>query len=320
MTDGRVLRVACVGVYITDVLGRAIDDLPRGQTSRAIDQIRLTAAGSAGGTAVDLARLGADVTAVGATGDDHLGAFLRVLLEHEGVHTEHLVTKPGVQTSATILPISSTGERPTWHVPGANALLTIDDVYIAAVERCDAVHLGGLTAMPGLDGTPGGAMLERAKTAGARTTADCLGVKRDDALAVLEPMLPFIDVFMPNDQEALRITGERNPAAAAARFRAMGASAVIVTLGPDGCLVDDGEGVRQLSAMAGPVVDTTGAGDAFCAGVIVGLGLGWSLDGAAKLGTAAATQTLGGLGSDAGILNLTDTIRFMEEQGVVVDG
>lgn len=307
-------RVACVGVYIADVLGRAVDELPKGQTSRIIDEIRLTAAGSAGGTAVDLARLGVDVVAVGALGDDRLGRFLRATLHDEGVEVEHLVTKPGVQTSATILPISSAGERPAWHVPGANALLGPEDIADTALEGCDAVHLGGITALPRLDGIPAAALLERARGTGAFVTADCLGVKRDDALAVLEPVLPFVDVFMPNDAEALRISGASDIEAAAHQFRARGAGAVIVTQGAQGCLIADDAGTRCVGALSVPVVDTTGAGDAFCAGIIAAHGLGWSLDDAVHLATAAAALTLQGLGSDAGVRNLADTLAFMDDQ------
>jgi sugar/nucleoside kinase (ribokinase family) len=307
-------RVACVGVYIADVLGRAIDDLPKGQVSRIIDEIRITAAGSAGGTAVDLARLGADVLAVGAVGDDRLGAFLRATLEDEGVRTAGLVTKPGIPTSATILPISSAGERPAWHVPGANAHLAAEDVAPGALADCDAVHLGGITALPGLDGAPAARLLERARAGGAFVTADCLGIKREDARAVLEPVLPHVDVFMPNDVEALRITGATDVETAARHFRAMGAGAAIITMGAAGCLIADGAGSRRRPALPVPVVDTTGAGDAFCAGVITGHGLGWSLDDAARLGTAAAALTLQGLGSDAGVRSLADTLAFMERE------
>jgi sugar/nucleoside kinase (ribokinase family) len=310
------MRVACVGVYIADVLGRTIDDLPKGQVSRIIEEIRITAAGSAGGTAVDLARLGADVVAVGALGDDRLGAFLRTTLHEEGVRTSGLVAKEGFQTSATILPISSAGERPAWHVPGANARLALDDIAPEALDGCDAVHLGGITALPALDGVPAGQLLERARTAGAFVTADCLGVKREDALALLEPVLPHVDVFMPNDAEALRITGAADVETAARRFLGMGASAAIITMGAAGCLIADAAGIRRRPALPVPVVDTTGAGDAFCAGVITGHGLGWSLDESARLGTAAAALTLQGLGSDAGVRSLADTLAFMEQEGV----
>jgi sugar/nucleoside kinase (ribokinase family) len=309
-----VTRVACVGVYIADVLGRPIDVLPTVQVSRLISEIRLTAAGSAGGTAVDLARLGADVLAVGAVGDDRLGTFLRATLEDEGIDTEHVVVKPGVTTSATMLPISSAGVRPAWHVVGANAQLGPADVPGAVLAGCDAVHFGGVTALPGLDGEPAARLLERARAAGAFVTADCLGVKRDDTLALLEHLLPHVDVFMPNDAEALKITGASRIEDAAAAFLRLGAGAAIVTAGADGCVIADADGVRRQPALRVPVVDTTGAGDAFCAGVITGHGLGWPLDAAARLGTAAAALTLQGLGSDAGIRSLADTLAFMERE------
>lgn len=314
-TDGvRRQRVACVGAYILDVLGRPVDELPRDQRARLIDEIRITAAGSAGGTAVDLARLGAAVIAVGARGEDRVGAMLELTLAEERVDTRHLSVKPGAPTSATILPISSDGVRPAWHVPGANALLAIDDVPIETIAGCDAVHYGGITALPGLDGAPAAELLRAARAAGAFTTADCLGVKRDDAWELLELMLPHVDVFMPNDAEACRLARTDDVEQAAVRLRALGAGAVVVTLGADGALTVDDDGLRRTPALSGPVVDSTGCGDAFCAGVIVGHGLGRSLDDAVRLGIAAATLTLGGLGSDGGLRTLADTLALIEEE------
>src|ERR671929_1021536 len=99
------MRVACVGTYIIDVLGRPVSELPRGQTSRLLEEIRITVAGTAGGTAVDLARLGAEVVAAGAIGHDLAGDLMALALEREGVDASGLVRKDGVQTSCTMLPI-----------------------------------------------------------------------------------------------------------------------------------------------------------------------------------------------------------------------
>jgi sugar/nucleoside kinase (ribokinase family) len=310
--DPRLLRVACVGVFIVDCLGRPIDDLPRGQVSRIIDEIRLTVAGTAGGTAVDLARLGAEVLAVGAVGTDNLGKFLVDSLRAEGVQTRYLVCKDGAQTSATILPISSTGERPAWHVVGANGLFDIEDVPWSTIASCHHVHLGGISAMPMFDGEPSVSLLRFAKENGVVTSADCLGVKRVDTLSILEALLPYVDIFMPNDAEASKITGLADPAEAAQRLHDLGASTVMLTLGEQGCLVLDESGYSHLRAFPGPVVDSTGCGDAFSAGVIVGLFMGWSSVDAARLGLAAASLTLAGLGSDAGIQSLAATLQHME--------
>jgi sugar/nucleoside kinase (ribokinase family) len=304
-------RVACLGVYIVDVLGRPVEELPRGQDSRLLDEIRITVAGTAGGTAVDLARLGADVVAVGAIGEDNLADFLVGVLEQEGLSTAHLARKPGVQTSATILPIHPNGDRPAWHVLGANATLEIEDVPWDELAACDALHMGGLAALGALDGEPAARVLRVARESGVLTTADCLGVKRDDAMDVITPCLPYVDVFMPNEQEASALTEERDAAAAARHLRNLGASCVIVKRGEHGCLVVDDDGERELPAFEAPIVDTTGCGDAFCAGVIVARCDGWSVDEAAKLGNAAGALTMRGLGSDAGARSLDEALEFM---------
>jgi sugar/nucleoside kinase (ribokinase family) len=304
-------RVACVGVYIVDVLGRPVEELPRGQDSRLLEEIRVTVAGTAGGTSVDLARLGAEVVAIGAIGADNLADFLTNVLEREGVDTSHLTRKPGVQTSATILPIHPDGSRPAWHVMGANATLEAEDVPWNELTTCDALHLGGVGALPALDGESAARVVRTAREAGALATADCLGVKRDDALEVIKPCLPHLDIFMPNQEEAMQLTGEPDASAAARELRALGANTVILKRGEDGCLIADDDGERELAGFDAPVVDTTGCGDAFCAAVILACCAGSSIDDAARLGNAAGALTLRGLGSDAGAESLQEVLEFM---------
>ena len=101
------------------MLGRPVETIPAGQGSARLTEIRATAAGTAAGTAVDLAKLGASVSAFGAIGADLLGDILLVALAGYQIDTSGLVSKTGAQTSATILPIRPNGERPAWHVPGA---------------------------------------------------------------------------------------------------------------------------------------------------------------------------------------------------------
>lgn len=304
--------VACVGVYIVDVLGRPIDDIPSGQDLHLLQQIRITVAGTAGGTSVDLARLGLDVTAVGAIGTDTLADFLLQVLTSNGISVEHFARKPSVQTSATILPISSSGSRPAWHVIGANGEFELADVPWPVIARSDFVHLGGITAMPKFDGSASLELLRFAKANGATTTADFLDVKGDDPLGLLRGYLPFVDIFMPNLEETRKITGIEDPGESAKLFRDLGAGCVIIKMGGDGCLISEGSSIERLPAFQVPVVDSTGCGDAFCAGVIAGVGMGWPLIRAADLGNAGGGLTLGGLGSDAGIRSLDQTIAFMD--------
>ena len=306
-------KVACVGTYIVDVLGRPISELPSEHASAFVEEIRMTPAGTAGGTSVDLARLGASVVAVGAIGRDTIGDFLVGALDAAGVDTTFIVRKDGVQTSATILPIPPDGSRLAWHVPGANSTFSVDDVPWHAVAECAAVHLGGLTRLPGIDGEPAGRILAHAREHGALTTADCLGVRGESAAAQIAQTLPHVDIFMPNEGEALQVAGDSDAASAARRFRELGARCVIVKRGPDGCLVVDDDGERALPARVAPVVDTTGCGDAFCAAVIAARCAGWPIDEAAELGCAAGALNLRGLGSDAGARDVDELLAFAAE-------
>jgi sugar/nucleoside kinase (ribokinase family) len=306
-------RVACVGTYIVDVLGRPVSELPRGQVSSLLEEIRMTVAGTAGGTSVDLVRLGANVIAMGAIGRDNVAEFMVSTLRAEGVDPSYLVRKDGVQTSATMLPIHPDGSRPAWHVPGANSTFTLEDVDWEALGACDAVHLGGLTALPGIDGQPAGEILAYARGHGALTTADFLGVRGDAPAEQLAQCLPHVDIFMPNEAEALAATGETDVSAAAEHLRSLGAGCVIVKRGPDGCLILDDDGERSLPALDVPVIDTTGCGDAFCAGVIVARCAGWPIEEAARLGCAAGTLNVRGLGSDAGARHVDEALAFAGE-------
>jgi sugar/nucleoside kinase (ribokinase family) len=157
--------------------------------------------------------------------------------------------------------------------------------------------------------------LKQARQAGCIVTADCLGVKRPDALALLADYLPFVDVFLPNEEEALLITGMKSVESAAALFRSMGATNVLITLAERGCYVATPDEVQIVPALDVQAVDATGCGDAMTAGVIAGLALDWDILQSVRMGTVAAGLTVQGLGSDAGDLSFSSVYREMQEAG-----
>jgi sugar/nucleoside kinase (ribokinase family) len=307
--------VVSLGIHILDVLGRPVTRIPPGQDVDLIEEIRLTVAGTAAGTSVDLAKLGADVLAMGAVGEDAGGAFIRETMARYGIDTGGLVVKPGVQTSATMLPIRPNGERPALHVLGANGALTFDDLDLDAIAAARVLHLGGTYLMPKLDGEPTRRVLAHAKARGVTTTLDLIQTDRPDLLAVIEPCLPFVDYFMPGLDEARRISGLEDRREVIRFFLDKGVGHTVFKMGARGSSIA-GPGVAggelRLPALRAPVVDSTGCGDAYCAGFIVGLTKGWDLERAGRLGTAAAALVITGLGSDAGIVDLDRTLAFME--------
>ena len=306
-------KIVSIGVHILDVLGRYVSEIPPGQGIALIDEIRITAAGTAAGTSVDLAKLGCNVTAVGAVGNDEMGSILIGSLNRYGINTKYMVRKDGVQTSGTMLPIRPNGERPALHVMGSNAHLTFADMPQEIIASADFVHVAGFYLMPKFDGDDTVKTLKLAKDGGAVTTMDILGVKQDDMARKILPCMPYLDFFMPNLEEAEMITGLKDPEQMCQFFLNAGAKHVILKMGARGSFLLGAEEMRvRMPAFKVKVIDTTGCGDAWSAGFIAGLARKMSLEESALLGSACGSLVASGLGSDAGIVDFTSTMEFIK--------
>jgi sugar/nucleoside kinase (ribokinase family) len=308
MTGVQRGRVVSLGVHIVDVLGRPVSHIPPGQGRLLLDEIRITAAGTAAGTSVDLAKLGADVIAMGAIGDDLLASFLTSVLDSHGIDTHLLARKQGVQTSATILPIRANGERPALHAPGATSSLTEADIDLDAIEAADVLHVGGPDVLGRFSGAPLKRVLEFARAKGVTVTMDVLSARDSSAWDRLRPLLRHVHYFMPNDEQLTTLTGVTDLTEAARVVIGLGTGTVLVSRGAEGAALITADGRTDLPAFPAQVVDTTGCGDACSAGFITGLLRGWSAGDAAWLAMAAASLVVTGLGSDAGIVDFEGTL------------
>ena len=311
-------RVVSLGAHIVDILGRPVTGIPQGQGHLLLDEIRVTAAGTAAGTSVDLVKLGAEVVAMGAIDDDELGDFLILLMSRRGIDTSRLARKHGVQTSATILPIRPNGERPALHVPGASPWLELADVDLDAVACADVLHVGAPDVLGGFAGEALGRILEFAKAHDVIVTMDLLQPGEVATLDMLRPLLPLVDYFMPNAEQLCAVTGAAGCNDAVGVIKSICSATVVVKMGADGSLVAGDGPPIQVPALPVEVVDTTGCGDAYSAGFIVALARGWEVKAAAWFGAAAAARVAQGLGSDAGIVDFSDTAGFLAAFGPTV--
>ncbi|WP_345522797.1 sugar kinase [Nocardioides conyzicola] len=299
--------IATVGVHVLDTHVIGIESIPEGSDGQLVETIRMSAAGTAGGTAVVLSRLGAEVHSFGAVGSDPIGSVLLGLLGAQGVDVSGLVRKDDHQTSASVLPVRPNGDRPAWHCIGANGAFTLDDLPLAALEGITHLHLGGPEF---LGGEAAGQLLAHGRSIGAVTSLDILAPGDPDMLAWIADALPHTDYLLPNDEQVLGFTGASTLAEGAQALVAAGVGCVAVTQGAKGALVVTADEVIEVPAYDVDVVDTTGCGDAFSAGFLRGLSLGRDLRGAAELGCATAAQVAGGLGTDAGSYDLARVEAF----------
>jgi sugar/nucleoside kinase (ribokinase family) len=166
------MRVIALGVHVVDVLVRPVTEIPEGQGGALVDSIRITAAGPAGGTALTLAKLGAEVHSAGAIGTDALGDVLIDLLTRAG----------------------------------ANATYAAADAPWDAIAADTHLHLGAPEFMGGQQAAQ---ILSFARDHGVTTSADILA-PGDQAAAILDwiaPALGHLDYLLPNDEQVLGLTG-----------------------------------------------------------------------------------------------------------------
>jgi sugar/nucleoside kinase (ribokinase family) len=301
------MKIATVGVHVLDTHVIGIESIPEGSDGQLVETIRMSPAGTAGGTAVVLARLGAEVASYGAVGADPISEVLLALLRAEGVDVSGLVRKHDHQTSSSVIPVRPNGDRPAWHCIGANGAFTLDDLPLAELDDVDFVHLGGPEF---LGGEAAGQLLAYARATGATTSLDILAPGDPDMLAWVADALPHTDYLLPNDEQVLGFTGASSLEEGARALLALGAGCVAVTQGAKGALVVTVDETIEVPAYAIDVVDTTGCGDAFSAGFLRGISLGGDLRSAALLGCATAAQVAQGLGTDAGSYTLSSVQEF----------
>lgn len=299
--------IAVVGVHVLDSHVLHVEAIPDGSDGALVDTVRLSPAGTAGGTGVVLSRLGADVYSMGAIGEDPIGDTLLALLDRENVDTSRIVRKPDVQTSASVIPVRPNGDRPAWHCVGANAALTLDDIDLRSVPGLTHVHLGGPEF---LGGSVAAQLLAAAHELGCTTSVDVLAPGDPDILAWIADCLPHTDYFLPNDEQLIGFTAAASLADGARALVAAGAGCVAVTQGARGALVVTDAEEIEVPAYAVPVVDTSGCGDAFSAGFVRGVSLGLDLRTAAELGCATAAHVVQGVGTDHGPYTLEAVREF----------
>ena len=299
-----------VGLYVLDILGRPVSEIPKGGDLAYIDELRLTVAGTAGGTIIDCAKLGLSTLAVGAVGDDEKADFVVSVLEKFGADTAGFERIKGVPTSSTILNIRPNGERPALHLRGACDYFLPPNKEKLDIFDCKVFHLGGTGLLKKLDGSVSVELLKDAKENGCITTWDLIGAT-ESTIDIVKPLLPHIDYFMPSIEEASIMCGLDDPKDIAKYYLDNGVTNCVLTMGGEGSLFVNKDETIKTPAFDINVVDTTGCGDAFDAGIITSLINNFDLEKSLKFATTTSGLVATGLGSDAGIIDFDDTINKM---------
>jgi len=279
------MTVIVVGDAAMDVVARHHTAIEHAGDSRA--DITLAVGGAGANTAAWLAALGVDTVLVGRVGDDMAGRQVRSELEAIGVRCA-FATDPTAPTCCVVVLVDSEGQRSMLADRGANARLAGPDLTVNLLETASHLHLSGYVLLDPKSRDAGLEMLAAARGAGLTTSVDpqaALHIVKQGAETFLA-MVAGVDLLLPNSDELFALTGSRDPGSAAQLLDHVGA--VAVTTGPDGASWIDRVGRWDVPAAPATCVDSTGAGDAFDAGLLSA----W-LDGKPPLDVLRAGVTAG---------------------------
>jgi len=267
---------------------------------------------------VDLAKLGARTAVIGKVGNDVFADFIRRDLQEKGLDVSGIRVAPTAPTSRTVILTIIGQDRRYIHAVGANAELRVEDVDREKVAASRVLYVGGYLLFPGFDPESLAGLFRFAHERGVRTVLDVAGVNPEKGLEPLRPVLPFTDAFLPNNDEAELITGEKDPVRQAEALLDCGAGTVVITLGAQGAVAMTRDLALRAGAYRVNAIDPSGGGDAFDAGFIIGLLEGWDLrrtiEFASAIGASACTQ----LGCTAGVFNREQALAFMAENRIEV--
>lgn len=265
--------------------------------------------GSAANVAVGIARLGRRVGFAGKLGDDENGRYLLHAFEQERVDTRGLIVRAGRSTASCFIAVDNHGDRVIFALPGTS---------LERVAELDQIRLPDRVLFIG----PSYVEVAEAAAIAARERGATIFYAPGsgwglDGMAHLHPVLDQVDVVLVNRAEARELTGLTEPVAAAKLLEQLGPSVVIVTLGAEGASVlANGRELKVPPVTVPKAQDTTGAGDAFAAGLVVGFleGMDWEI--AARLGCATAALKIGHMGARSGLPSRTEVTQFMDERSV----
>jgi sugar/nucleoside kinase (ribokinase family) len=305
-------RVLCAGILVGDLFVPPLHRLPTAGELLVTDDFLMGAGGCAANVATVLSKLGVSSRVVGKVGRDAFGDHVISALAGCGVDVSFIGRSESMGTAKTVIVPVAGDDRRYIHTVGANADLTGQDFAPDAMSGVDVVYLGGYLVLPALRPRAVVDLFEMAHHVGARTVLDVvLPGDMEDSMDDLRSILPSVDFFLPNYDEARRLTGEGEPERQAACFNEVGAETAVITMGAEGLLVRTTTETRRVTAPSVDVVDGSGAGDAFAAGLCVGILEGWpferSLTFASEVGALACTA----LGCSAGIADREQVFRQM---------
>ncbi len=250
--------------------------------------------GVAANVAVAAQRLGLRAGVHGVTGDDHHGRLARAALEREGVRLDGLVIDANATTFFCVVQLDDTGDKALTLADTGCLFPRSAQLDHALLGSADHVHVAPFELVAATEA------VTSAKSSGASTSADLEPGSISGGFGPLAPLLAKLDVCFVNHHAAQELSSSNDPLDVIETLHGHGPPCVVVTAGADGAIVSVGGEVTEIPGVRADVLDTTGAGDAFCAAFLTERARGRDEVAAARVAVAAGALACAAVGAQTG--------------------
>ncbi|MDO9087652.1 MAG: carbohydrate kinase family protein [Anaerolineaceae bacterium] len=291
-----------------------VNEYPLEGGDGSVQRIHQHAGGSAANTAMALANLGGKPALLTHTGSDIWSQQLLPILESAGVNTDRIVREEHEPTGLTFLVVSKAAERTMFTYRGANSCLHPDEITSDLLTGVEMLHISAYAC---LKAPQSESVLKAVDIATQQQVGISLDVGVEPAHQVRElllQLLPKLSLIILGEGEARVITDSDSLEEAIATLLNAGVQMIGLKSGKDGCRLVTKEQDLLIPGFVVNAIDTTGAGDSFCAGIIHGLTHAWDLAMTGRLANAMGALATTRWGAGEMLPTLKEICAFLSER------
>lgn len=264
-------RCLSAGILFADVGCAPIDHAPVPGELVQTERVELSLGGCASNVSINLARLEAPTGLCGCVGDDAFSDYILSSLANPLVDVSGVRRVSNSSPGCSLIVNVKGEDRRFISTTGANAQLTIEDFPKDWTEQADILYIGGFLMLPGIETPETVEYLKAFQARGGKTILDVVLYGDRNYWSALKPLMPYVDYFMPNDDEGREITGLTDPVEQAKFFVDAGAKTCVITCGANGSVYYSDTDKFRADIFKTEFIGGTGSGDAFDAGFIAAL-------------------------------------------------
>ncbi len=296
-----------------DMIGR-VDEWPAPGGECLCPRLELHCGGVGANCALAIAPWGIKVRLLGCVGQDRFGDHLLDTLRKTGVDVRGVQRSSRSLTGILYINVTRDGQRTFFGSRGANQFMRSPDVPAGSLLSSTAAHLVGYSFLNPVPEKIARQILRQFHSRGKQVSLD-VGMEPSKRIPKkILRLLPQVDLLFVSSDEAAILTGKSNPPESFLQLQRAGAKEIVMKLGKRGCLITDGEILREVPSFAVRIMDSTGAGDAFTAAFLQARMRGWPKLEAALAANAAGAAAASRVGAGTILSDVAATRKLLRTQ------